>query len=118
MEYDNMVNYRIVARDAAHESDSVEVFLKPEAGTDYAEETVNFTLKKRDEHPEFKLKPEQFKGLMDFIKETRAEGKVKASYCCEDFVGEYEGEVRSNYSQGNIYEDDFMDVWCRLNDLA
>ncbi len=91
------------------------------------------------EHPEFKLKPEQYKGLLDFIKETRAEGKVKASYCCEDFVGEYEGEVRdnffmcqagivtgsilidgsigacpsirSNYSQGNIYEDDFMEVW-------
>ena len=64
---------------------------------------------------------------------------LKASYGCEGFLGPYEGDVRdhfyscqagvtvgsvlvdgsisactsirSDYHQGNIYEDDFMDVW-------
>ncbi len=91
------------------------------------------------EHPEFRLPPEQFRGLLQFIRDTRKEGKIMASYCCEDFVGDYEGDVRDNfflchagltvgsilidgsisacasiradYSQGNIYKDDFIDVW-------
>ncbi len=47
MEYDYMVDYRIVARDAAHESDSLEVSMTSESGSNMAEEIVNFTLKKK-----------------------------------------------------------------------
>ena len=76
---------------------------------------------------------------MEFIKATRKEGRIIASYGCEGFLGNYEGEVRdhfffcnagvsvagvlsdgsisactsirSDYHQGNIYKDDFMEVW-------
>lgn len=86
-----------------------------------------------------RLSKEQFRGLMEFIKNTREEGRIHASYGCEGFLGQYEGEVRDwmfrcaagvtvgsvlvdgsisactsirhNYRQGNIYEDDFMEVW-------
>lgn len=89
--------------------------------------------------PELQLSPEEFRGLMEFIKATRKEGRIMAEYGCEGFLGNYEGEVRSHfyqcsagitvgsvladgsisacpsiradYHQGNIYTDDFMDVW-------
>lgn len=90
--------------------------------------------------PELRLSGEEFRGLMEFIKATRREGRIKANYGCEGFLGKYEGDVRDNfflcnagittgsvmadgsiaacpsiradYSQGNIYKgDDFMDVW-------
>ena len=89
--------------------------------------------------PELQLSPEEFRGLMEFIKATRKEGRIMAEYGCEGFLGNYEGEVRSHfyqcsagitvgsvladgsisacpsiradYRQGNIYTDDFMDVW-------
>lgn len=88
---------------------------------------------------ELSLDPDQYRALMEFIASTRKEGKVNASYCCEGFLGSYEGEVRDSFyfcnagintgsiridgsisacasirpdfSQGNIYTDDFMDVW-------
>ena len=81
----------------------------------------------------------QFLNLMNFIKNTRKEDKVWASYGCEGFMGSFEGDVRDGYYfcraginigsvlndgsisacpnnsrkviQGNIYTDDFMDVW-------
>lgn len=90
-------------------------------------------------YPELQLPREQFRGLMEFIKATRKEGRIKASYGCEGFLGNYEGEVRdnfyfcnagvsvagvlsdgsisactsirANYHQGNIYKDDFVEVW-------
>lgn len=90
-------------------------------------------------HPEFQLSDEEFRKLLDFIKQTRKEKKISANYCCEGFLGEYEGEVRdrlyncnagisvasvladgsigacasirSDYHQGNIYKDDFWEVW-------
>lgn len=90
-------------------------------------------------HPEFQLTDEEFTGMMEFIKHTRKGGKMRVSYGCEGFLGGYEGEVRdnffscnaglsvgsiladgsisacpsirSNFSQGNIYQDDFMEVW-------
>lgn len=90
-------------------------------------------------YPEFQLADEEFTGLMEFIKHVRQAKKMRLSYGCEGFLGRYEGEVRdsfflcnagirvgsiladgsisacpsirSNYHQGNIYEDDFMDVW-------
>ena len=89
--------------------------------------------------PELQLDAEKFRGLMEFIKKTRKEGRIRASYGCEGFLGEYEGEVRdhlfscqaglsiasvridgsisacgsirADYSQGNIYSDDIIDVW-------
>lgn len=90
-------------------------------------------------YPEFELNATQFQTLMEFIETTRKEGLIHASYCCEGFLGGYEMEVRdhfftcnagisvgsvlidgsigacpsirANYSQGNIYKDDFLDVW-------
>jgi radical SAM protein with 4Fe4S-binding SPASM domain len=85
------------------------------------------------------LSDNQFKGLMEFIAQTRKEGLIKASYGCEGFLGGYEAEVRdsfyfcqagisaasvladgsisgcpsirSNFYQGNIYKDSLADVW-------
>jgi radical SAM protein with 4Fe4S-binding SPASM domain len=81
----------------------------------------------------------QFKELFEFIKATREEGLIKLNYGCEGFLGKYEGEVRDNFFicrsginiasvladgsisgcpnlrenfiQGNIYNDNFRDVW-------
>ena len=89
--------------------------------------------------PMMKLSDEEFRGLFDYIRRTREEGRIRADYGCEGFLGNYEGEVRnrlfgcqagitvgsvmadgsiaacasirSDYHQGNIYEDDFMEVW-------
>lgn len=88
---------------------------------------------------ELQLTPEQFRLLMEFIKEERAKGDIGISYSCEGFLGGYEMEVRdypffcgagintasvrydgaisgclsirSRFDQGNIYRDSFMDVW-------
>jgi radical SAM enzyme (rSAM/lipoprotein system) len=85
------------------------------------------------------LSPVEFKGLFDFIKQTRKENKIKLNYGCEGFLGNYEKEVRDdfffcraginvasvladgsisacpnlrdNFIQGNIYKDDFAKVW-------
>lgn len=88
---------------------------------------------------DLQLSGAEYRRLMAFIKESRAEGRIKTSYCCEGFLGDYEGDVRdhfficnagittgsilldgsisacmsirSDYHQGNIYTDDFMTVW-------
>jgi len=85
------------------------------------------------------LTPNEFKGIFDFIKQTRHEGKIKLNYGCEGFLGSYEGDVRDNFFfcraginvasiladgsisacpslrdnfiQGNIYKDNLADVW-------
>ena len=85
------------------------------------------------------LLPKEFKGLFDFIKQTRKENKIHLNYGCEGFLGNYEKEVRDdfffcraginiasvladgsisacpslrdNFIQGNIYKDNFADVW-------
>lgn len=90
---------------------------------------------------ELQLSSAEFRGLLDFIKSTRKQGGIKASYGCEGFLGRYEGDVRdhlffcqagvtvgsvlidgsisscpsirADYHQGNIYTDDFIDVWER-----
>nr|WP_315347842.1 TIGR04133 family radical SAM/SPASM protein [Hoylesella enoeca] len=89
--------------------------------------------------PRMQLVNAHFRGLLDFIKATRSKGLIHASYGCEGFLGNYESEVRdrfffcragitvgsvlvdgsisscpsirADYHQGNIYADDFMDVW-------
>jgi len=90
-------------------------------------------------NPELQLSSDEFRGLMEFIKNVRKEDRIKASYGCEGFLGNYEGEVRdsfffcqagvtvgsvlvdgsisscpsirADYHQGNIYQDNFMDIW-------
>ena len=89
--------------------------------------------------PSLQLDTEQFRRLMEFIRDTRREGRIAVKYGCEGFLGRYEGDVRdtfyhcsagvsiagirvdgaisgctsirARYDQGNIYRDDFMDVW-------
>jgi|AGTN01.1.fsa_nt_gi radical SAM additional 4Fe4S-binding domain len=91
------------------------------------------------EEPLLKLSNEEFVQMMDFIRETRKEGRIKASYGCEGYLADYEMEVRDapffcqagihigsvlangdisacpslrgDYVQGNIYKDDFWTVW-------
>ncbi|MCM1491067.1 MAG: TIGR04133 family radical SAM/SPASM protein [Muribaculum sp.] len=90
-------------------------------------------------YPEFELTDEELMHLMEFIVTTRKENFIHPSFCCEGFMAGYEGEVRdvffechagvtvasvlldggigacpsirADYRQGNIYEDDFWDVW-------
>ena len=85
------------------------------------------------------LTDEQFRDLLNFIVLTRREGKINLSYACEGYLGAYEGlvrdyffncqagltvasvradgaisgclSIRSDYNQGNIYQDRFWDVW-------
>ena len=89
--------------------------------------------------PELRLSSKQFVEMLEFIKQTRLEGKIRTDYGCDGFLGEYEGEVRSHYyscsaginvasiladgsisgclsirsdyHQGNIYQEDFWEVW-------
>lgn len=98
-----------------------------------------FPVGRAADDPALQLDREQFTGLMEFIYKVRKEGRISASYGCEGFLGSYEGKVRdhlytcqaglstasvlsdgsisacpsirSDYHQGNIYEDDFMEVW-------
>jgi radical SAM enzyme (rSAM/lipoprotein system) len=91
------------------------------------------------DNPELKLTGEQLRQTLDFIKLTRDEGKIIASYGCEGFLGGYEMEtrdfpfycragigigsvlvdgsisacpsLRADYIQGSIYKDNFMDIW-------
>lgn len=91
------------------------------------------------DYPEFDLTAAELTELMEFIKTTRREGRIRSSFCCEGFLAGYEGEVRdylfncnagisvasvlidgsigacpsirADYTQGNIYRDDFWDVW-------
>ncbi|WP_295989555.1 TIGR04133 family radical SAM/SPASM protein [uncultured Alistipes sp.] len=91
------------------------------------------------EEPGLQLDDAEFVRLLDFIRDTRREGRIRAAYACEGFLGGYEGEVRdtlynctagvstasiridgaisgctsirSDFHQGNIYRDDFHEVW-------
>jgi radical SAM enzyme (rSAM/lipoprotein system) len=88
---------------------------------------------------ELTLVREQLYQLLDFIVTTQKEGKIVTTFGCDSFLGNYEMEVRpvpffcwaginigsvlvdgsisacpslrADYIQGNIYKDDFMDVW-------
>lgn len=98
-----------------------------------------FPIGRAKEHDALQLKPAAFKGLFDFIEKVRNEGKIKLNYGCEGFLGDYEGRVRDNFFfcragvnvasvlvdgsisacpslrdnfiQGNIYNDNFREVW-------
>ena len=88
---------------------------------------------------DLQLTSEQFRLLMEFIKEERGKGDIRVSYSCEGYLGDnelnvrdypffcgagintasvrYDGaisgclSIRSKFDQGNIYNDNFMDVW-------
>ena len=94
---------------------------------------------------ELQLTAPQLKGLMDFIVQSRAEKRMKISFGCEAYLGEYEGKARDSYFfcnagirvasilvdgsigacpninrsfiQGNIYKDEFLDVWEKRFDI-
>lgn len=98
-----------------------------------------FPIGRASDHKDLQLNALEFKALFDFIKEVRKEGKIKLNYGCEGYLGNYEGEVRDdfffckagvnvasilvdgsisacpnlreNFIQGNIYQDNFADVW-------
>lgn len=98
-----------------------------------------FPVGRAAEHAELQLSNEEFTSVLDFIRETRKEKRIHLSYGCEGFLGNYEQEVRdhfytchaginvasvladgsisacpsirSNFNQGNIYTDNFWEVW-------
>ena len=45
--------------------------------------------------PMMRLTNEEFRGVFDYIKKVREEGRIRADYGCEGFLGNYEGEVRN-----------------------
>ena len=92
------------------------------------------------ENPDILLTNEQTKHLMEFIAESRKnDPRIDLYFSCESYVGDYERKVRDSYFfcraginigsvlidgsisacpnidrsfvQGNIYNDDFMDIW-------
>lgn len=91
------------------------------------------------DNPELLLTDAEFRQLLDYIALQRQEGRIHASYSCEGFLADYEGEVRDHlyhcaagisvasilidgnisactsirgkYYQGNIYQDHFWQVW-------
>ena len=98
-----------------------------------------FPVGRAADNPGLQLPDDKFKAVFDFIEETRKEGKIRANYGCEGFLGDYESRVRDNlffcraginigsilvdgsisacpdlrdrFIQGNIYKDNFADVW-------
>ncbi len=88
---------------------------------------------------ELHLEPVHFKYLMNFIHESRLEKNIDIKFSCEGFVGHYENKVRDgfffcraginigsilvdgsisacpnindSFIQGNIYNEDFYNVW-------
>jgi radical SAM enzyme (rSAM/lipoprotein system) len=91
------------------------------------------------ENMDFQLNPKQLIYLMNFISESRKEKQIDIKFSCEAYTGKYEKSVRDSfffcraginvasilidgsisacpninrsYVQGNIYKDDFLDVW-------
>lgn len=98
-----------------------------------------FPMGRAKHDPTLRMTDEEFRTLLEFIRRTRREGRIDASYACEGFLGGYEAEVRdhfyqcaagvsvasirvdgaisgctsirANFNQGNIYRDRFWEVW-------
>ena len=88
---------------------------------------------------ELMLSRSQVEEMLQFIADTRREGKINLTFSCEAYTGKYEEEVRDSYffcraginigsvllngdisacpninrsfRQGNIYHDNLLDVW-------
>ncbi len=127
-----------VNRKNFHELASLKDFLIKHGIADWRIFTV-FPIGRAADNPDLQLNAGEFKGLFDFIQETRQENKISLNYGCEGFLGNYEREVRDNFFfcraginvasvladgsisacpnlrenfiQGNIYKDNFADVW-------
>lgn len=104
-----------------------------------------FPIGRAAENPLLNVTNEQFKWLMEFIVSTRKEGKILASYGCEGFLGAFDNKVRDNFFfcragvniasvladgsisacpninhkfiQGNIYKDNFLEIWDQKFDV-
>lgn len=91
------------------------------------------------QNDELQLSGNQLKQLLQFIADTRKEGRIDLKFSCEAYTGDYEERVRDSYFfcraginigsilidgsisacpnihrsyvQGNIYHDDLLDVW-------
>lgn len=91
------------------------------------------------ENDELLLTDNQFKALMEFISQSRKKDEIDIKFSCEGYVGSYEWKVRDagffcragvnigsilidgsisacpnidrTFAQGNIYIDNFYDVW-------
>lgn len=98
-----------------------------------------FPVGRAADNNDLQLSNEEFRQLLDFIKQCRKSGQIDLSYGCEGFLGAYEGlvrnhfyrcyagvsvasvlidgsisacpSIRADYHQGNIYKDNMMDVW-------
>lgn len=98
-----------------------------------------FPMGRAKNDPSLRMTDDQFREVLEFIRRTRREGQIDVSYACEGFLGGYEAEVRdhfyqcaagvsvasirvdgaisgctsirANFNQGNIYRDEFWDVW-------
>lgn len=98
-----------------------------------------FPMGRATDNAELQLTPEQFQGLMEFIKAERLKNDIHVAYSCEGYLSDYELNVRdypffcgagintasvrydgaisgclsirSRFDQGNIYKDNFIDVW-------
>ena len=98
-----------------------------------------FPMGRAKDDPSLRMTDAQFREMLEFIRQTRKEGRIDVSYACEGFLGGYEAEVRdqfyqcaagisvasirvdgaisgctsirANFHQGNIYRDRFWDVW-------
>ncbi len=92
-----------------------------------------------EDNPDLFLSDQQFKALMDFIQEKRNDKSIDIKFSCEGYVAEYEFKVRDSpffcraginigsilidgsisacpnidrsFAQGNIYLDNFYNVW-------
>lgn len=90
-------------------------------------------------YDELFLTDNQMRSLMDFIIEKRKEKRIDVKFSCEGYVGAYENKVRDgfffcraginigsvlidgsvsacpnidrSFAQGNIYQDDFWELW-------
>ncbi len=91
------------------------------------------------DNPQLHLDNEEFTSLMEFIKEARKDKTMDVKFSCEGYVGRYENSVRDTpffcraginigsvlidgsisacpnidrtFAQGNIYQDNFFEVW-------
>jgi radical SAM enzyme (rSAM/lipoprotein system) len=99
-----------------------------------------FPVGRAAQYPELQLDDKEFTFVLDFIRQTRKDGRINLSYGCEGFLGGYEGEVRdgfyhcnagvsvasiladgsisacpsirADFHQGNIYNNDsLVEVW-------
>lgn len=57
-----------------------------------------FPVGRAAKEPELQLSNEEFRGVMEFIRKSRKEGRIHVSYGCEGFLGNYEAEVRDTFS--------------------